>query len=55
MKQADYVRMAEECAREAYSMPLGPERTELLRRMKRFELYANIEGWIDSPALQPAS
>jgi hypothetical protein len=55
MKQVDYVRMAEKCAREAYSLPPGPERNELLRKMKRFELYANIEGWIDSPALQPAS
>jgi hypothetical protein len=30
MKQVDYVRMAEKCAREADRMPPGPERDELL-------------------------
>jgi hypothetical protein len=47
--------MAEKCEREAYSMPPGPERNELLMKMKRFELYAKIEGWIDPPGLQPTS
>jgi hypothetical protein len=55
MKQVDYVRMAEKCAREADVMPPGPERNELLRKMNRFELYAKIDGWIDSPGLQPTT
>ena len=53
MKQADYVRMAEKCAREADRMPPGPERDELLRKVKLFESYAKIHNWITSPGLQP--
>jgi hypothetical protein len=53
MKQVDYVRMAEKCAREANSVPPGPERNELLRKMKMFESYAKVDGWIASPSLQP--
>ena len=53
MKQADYMRMAEKCAREADSMPPGPERDELLRKMKLFDSYAMVDNWIGSPGLQP--
>jgi hypothetical protein len=53
MKQVDYVRMAQKCAREADRKPLGPERNELLRKIKQFESSAKIDGWIDSPGLQP--
>jgi hypothetical protein len=53
MKQADYVRMAEKCAREADRMTPGPERDELLRKMKLFESYAKMDNWITSPGLQP--
>jgi hypothetical protein len=53
MKQVDYVRMAEKCAREADRMPPGPERDELLRKIKLFESYAKIDNWIASPGLQP--
>lgn len=41
MKQADYTRMAEKCARDADRMPPGPERDELLKKAKLFESY----GW----------
>jgi hypothetical protein len=53
MKQVDYVRMAEKCAREADRMPPGPERDKLLRKIKLFESYAKIDNWIASPGLQP--
>jgi hypothetical protein len=33
MKQVDYVRMAEKCARDADRMPPGPERDELLKKL----------------------
>ena len=52
MKQADYVRMAEKCAREANTMAPGPKRDELLRKAKLFESYAKVDGWIASPGLQ---
>jgi len=44
MKQTDYVRMAEKCAREADRLPPGPERDELLKKIKLFESYAKIEN-----------
>jgi hypothetical protein len=53
MKQVDYVRMAEKCAREADRMSPCPERDELLRKVKLFESYAKIDNWIASPGLQP--
>jgi hypothetical protein len=53
MKQVDYERMVEKCAREADRMPPGPERDELLRKIKLFESYAKIDNWIASPGLQP--
>ena len=53
MKQVDYERMAEKCAREADRMPPGPERDELLRKIKLFESYAKTDNWIASPGLQP--
>ena len=53
MKQVDYVRMAEKCAREADRMPPGPKRDELLRKIKLFESYAKTDNWIASPGLQP--
>jgi hypothetical protein len=53
MKQVDYVRMAEKCAREADRMPPGPEREELLKKVKLFESYAKLNKWIASPGLQP--
>jgi hypothetical protein len=55
MKQVDYVRMAEKCAREADRMPPGPERDELLRKIKLFEPYAKIDNCIASPGLQPSN
>jgi hypothetical protein len=53
MKQTDYVRMAEKCAREADRLRPGPERDEVLKKVKLFESYAKIENWIASPGLQP--
>jgi hypothetical protein len=53
MKQVDYVRMAEKCAREADSMPPGKERDELLKKVKLFESYGKIDNWVASPGLQP--
>ena len=53
MKQVDYLRMAEKCAREANTMAPGPKRDELLRKAKLFESYAKVDGWIASPGLQP--
>jgi hypothetical protein len=45
--------MAEKCAREADSMAPGRERDELLKKVKLFESYGNIDNWIASPGLQP--
>ena len=53
MKQVDYVRMAEKCARDADRTPPGPERDELLKKVKLFESYAKLNKWIASPGLQP--
>jgi hypothetical protein len=53
MKQVDYVRMAEKCAREADRMPPGPERDDLLKKVKLLEYYAKMDKWIASPGLQP--
>ena len=53
MKQVDYVRMAEKCAREAYRMPPSAERDELLKKVRLFETYAKMDNWIASPGLQP--
>ena len=53
MEQIYYVRMAAKCAREADRMPPGPERDELLRKVKLFESYGKIDNWIASPGLQP--
>jgi hypothetical protein len=38
-------------AREANTMAPGPERDELLRKVKLFESYAKIDNWIASPGL----
>jgi hypothetical protein len=53
MKQVDYVSMAEKCAREAYRMPPGLEKDELLKKVKLFESFAKMHNWIASPGLQP--
>jgi hypothetical protein len=53
MKQVDYVGVAEKCAREANTIAPGPKRDELLRKMKLFESYAKVAGWIASAGLQP--
>jgi hypothetical protein len=53
MKQVDYARMAEKCAREADELPPGPKRDELLKKVKLFESHAKIDNWITSPGLQP--
>jgi hypothetical protein len=34
-------------------MPDGPERNELLKKIRRAEAAANIEAWANSPGLQP--
>jgi hypothetical protein len=53
MKQIDYTRMAEKCALEAGRTPSGPERDELLKKVKQFESYSKMHCWIASPGLQP--
>ena len=53
MKQVEYVRMAEKCAREADCMPPGPKRDELLKKLKLLEYYTKMDKWIASPGLQP--
>jgi hypothetical protein len=53
MKQADYVRMAEKCMREADRLPPGPERDKFLEKVRLFKSYAKIDNWIASPGLQP--
>jgi hypothetical protein len=53
MKQVDYVRMAEKCTREADRLAPGPERDDLLKKVKLFESYARIDNWIASPGLRP--
>ena len=37
----------------AESLPPGPERDELLRKLKQAHTAADIDGWAKSPGLQP--
>lgn len=39
--------------REAASVPDGPEREKLLKRIRQAETASEIEGWANSPELQP--
>jgi hypothetical protein len=38
---------------EAENMPDGPERNQLLKKIRQAEAAANIEPWANSPGLQP--
>ena len=38
---------------KADCMPDGPARDELLKKIRQAETAANIEGWANSPGLQP--
>ena len=53
MKPEDYVLLAKKCAQKADSLTPGPERDELLKKVKLFESYAKRDNWIASPGLQP--
>jgi hypothetical protein len=38
---------------KADSVPDGPERNQLLKKIRQAEAAANIEPWANSPRLQP--
>ncbi|ABE64524.1 conserved hypothetical protein [Nitrobacter hamburgensis X14] len=38
---------------EAAGLPDGPEREQLLKKVQQAETASEIEGWANSPALQP--
>jgi hypothetical protein len=53
MNPADYVRMAEECSRQADAMPPGLERDALMEKARQYRSYAKIDNWVASKELQP--
>jgi hypothetical protein len=44
---------AEEARHEAADLPDGPERDKLLKKVQRAETASEIEGWANSPELEP--
>jgi hypothetical protein len=47
---SDFVREARERAK---TLPPGPERDELLRKVRQADTALHIEEWANSPGLQP--
>ena len=43
---------AEEVRDQAYSLPPGPEREDLLKRASRADTAARIDEWVNSSGLQ---
>ena len=55
-KQTDKQRLSEEAAKlrdEALRKPPGVERERLLRRAQEAEFTSQLNGWLNSPGLQP--
>ena len=55
-KQTDKQRLSEEAAKlrdEALRKPPGVERERLLRRAQEAEFASQLNGWLNSPGLQP--
>jgi hypothetical protein len=44
---------AERLREQARQLPPGPERQELERKARQTATAAHIEGWLQSPGLQP--
>jgi hypothetical protein len=44
---------AEEARQEADDLPDGKERDKLLKKVQQAETASEIEGWANSPELQP--
>jgi hypothetical protein len=44
---------AKETRQQADQMPPGPERDELLKKVRQAETFAHLEDWLNSPGLQP--
>jgi hypothetical protein len=44
---------AKELEEQAWRMPPGPERDELLRRARRIDVATHINEWLTSPGLRP--
>jgi hypothetical protein len=51
--QERLAEFAEEARQEAADLPDGPERDKLLKKVQRAETASEIEGWANSPELQP--
>ncbi len=55
-KQTDKQRLSEEAAKlrdEALRKPAGIERDRLIRRAQEAEFASQLNGWLNSPGLQP--
>jgi len=55
-KETDKQRLSEEAAKlrdEALGTPPGVERERLLRRAQEAEFASQLNGWLNSPGLQP--
>lgn len=55
-KLTEYFRLTEfiaDARQEAATMPDGPERDELLEKIREADAHAKIEAWANSPGLQP--
>jgi hypothetical protein len=48
----DRLKEAERNRAQAAELPPGPERDALLRKARRAETAANIDGWMSSPGLR---
>ena len=44
---------AQEAHEKASQMPSGPEREDMPRRARQAETASHLDGWINSPGLQP--
>jgi hypothetical protein len=47
------VQDVEQLKTQLATLPPGPERDQLLKRIRQNETAANIEQWLKSPGLQP--
>jgi len=45
--------LAKNVSEEASQMPSGPEREDMPRRARQAETASHLDGWINSPGLQP--
>jgi len=44
---------ARELEKQAWQMPPGPERDQLLRRARQLDMVTHLDDWLSSPGLKP--